>query len=156
MYRLLRLWPYGAFLTVCTTGLLLARSQSGGDGSAEHTAWPSWKTEHFESMEDRLHAVDCRVHARLRIARQVSERQLTLLQAAERFRDLNDAGPDFNWPHFRQITPGTTDDERCCRQVIMHVEYALGDDPARSTAERQRLEEELRDHLQRGTLRLPQ
>jgi hypothetical protein len=154
MQSYLRLWPYGAFLTVCASGLFLARSQSGED-SARRIGWPNLKPEHSQSMEERLQAVQRRGHARLRIARQVSERQITLLQAAERFRDLNDAGPDFSWPHLRQITPGDTDDERCCRQVIMHVEYALRDDPARATAERQRLEEELREHLRRGTLELP-
>jgi hypothetical protein len=155
MYRWIRLWPYGAFVAVCATGLFLARPQPGSKSPADRTVHAQSDLEPDMSPEDRLRAARSRAAARCRIVRRLCAHELTLLEAAERFRDLNEAAPEFNWENLRASLPGATDDERCCRQVIHQVEQWLSDEPSRLVVERQRLEQELRDHLRRGTLRLP-
>jgi hypothetical protein len=155
MYRCLRLWPYAVFLMVCASGMYQARPRSSSGSSHAGNASSAAQPEHDVSLVDRLQAVRCRDEARCRIARRVRAGWLTLLEAAEHFRDLNEAGADFYWKGFRTSYAGTTDDERCCRQVIDWVVNHLENDTGQSEAEKMRLEAELCDHLQRGTLRLP-
>jgi hypothetical protein len=155
MRRCLRFWPYAVFLMVCASGIYLARPHSSSGSSDPCDAGSARQPEHELSLEDRLRAVRCRDEARCRIARRVRARQLTLLEAAERFRDLNEAAADFYWQGFRKSYAGVSDEERCCRQVIDWVVNHLEDDTGKSEAEKMRLEAELCDHLQRGTLRLP-
>jgi hypothetical protein len=89
-----------------------------------------------------LSEVQERLGCRERIADEVAEGRMGLLEAAARFRDLNAGLP---WGY-----PGASDEVRCCRQVIAwvttHVEQ-------KSTAEAEivaeRLENELREHLYR-------
>jgi hypothetical protein len=155
MHRCLRLWPYAVFLLVCASGMYLARPHSSSKSSDAGSASFAQQRAQEVSVEDRLQAVRCRDEARCRIARRVRAGQLTLLEAAERFRDLNEAAADFSWQGFRRSYVGVSDDERCCRQVIDWMVNHLEDDTGQSEAEKKRLEAELRDHLQRETLRLP-
>ena len=79
--------------------------------------------------------------------------EVTLLEAAIRFRDLNERAPNFSWEHFRRHVSGATDEERCCRQVIQFASRRLGDSPGRNRA-MSRLEDDLQDCLRRGPIRL--
>jgi hypothetical protein len=65
--------------------------------------------------------------------------ELTLQEAAARFRKLNEEAPDFSWTALRLEFPGASDEEHCCWQVIRWVEGELVADPARLAAVRKRL-----------------
>jgi hypothetical protein len=82
----------------------------------------------------------------------VAEGRLGLLEAAGRFREL-----DQHWPALepRRAQPGATDEERYCRVVIATVASFLDDRPQMRAAVIERLEAELRGYLERGDLRLP-
>jgi hypothetical protein len=81
--------------------------------------------------------------------------RLGLLEAAARFRDLNERLPAFPWGEFRQVYPGGSDDERHCRQVIAFVLANVRSRPEGDAAVVGRLEAELQGRLDRGDLRLP-
>src|SRR5262245_9733662 len=85
-------------------------------------------------------------------------RRLPLLEAAARYRDLVQDLPHFSWDILRRSCPGSTDDERFCRQVIQSVQSYVSvirpDEEAEVVA---RLEAELEAHRQGdGTIRLPE
>jgi hypothetical protein len=68
--------------------------------------------------------------------------ELTLQEAAARFRTLNEETPGFYWDNFRNFDfefPGASDEECCCWQVIRWVEGELGAEPTRLAAVRKRL-----------------
>jgi hypothetical protein len=103
----------------------------------------------------RLGAAKRMTEVRRRIARQVLAEKQSLIQAAMRYQDLNEAWEDFCWPGFRKVMPGETDDERACRQVINFVKLEPIDDPHATELCVARLEGELEDLLQKGELHLP-
>ena len=107
------------------------------------------------AVDEATSAIHGRVVARMEAAEAVVCGRLPLLQAAALFRSLDRASPHFRWEDFRLQTPGTTDDERHCREVIAMTAQVLHDKPARAAAVQQKLEEELRQHLRRGPLHLP-
>jgi hypothetical protein len=74
--------------------------------------------------------------------------ELTLFEAAIRFRDLSERGPPFDWENFRRVYPGRSDEERFCRKVIAEVERSLTPDaPTRRAGVLALLEAELREYL---------
>jgi len=81
---------------------------------------------------------------------------LTLFEAAARVRDLDRASPNFQWSEFRRFFKGDSDEERHCREVIRHVWAQLPEDSPKTQELLRRLEAELRDALDHGTLRLPE
>src|SRR5262245_4691846 len=90
-----------------------------------------------------------------RLAAEVLEGRLGLLEAATHFRDLNEQPPPFLWERFRDRFPGRSDDERHCRQVIAFVKAALPEYRGADPAPVARLEAELEELLRQGDLRLP-
>ena len=96
-------------------------------------------------------AVRRRLAERERLAGDVIAGRLTLLEAAARFRDLDEQNPGFDWGIFRSTYAGASDDERLCRQVLAFVESEPG-----GTAVLGRLEAELQGRLGRGDLYLPE
>lgn len=157
MPRLNHLWPYAALLAVAVTACLLGTSSEGPatrDAGPAVSAGPS--SEGTEDL-DRFRAVATlhRFDARKRIARELLAGRLTLLEAAERFRDLAEANPEFSWEGFRSRFPGASDDERHARHVIYAVGME-GDDPGRARVVVARLEAELSEALRRGSFRLAQ
>ncbi len=153
MKRLERLLPYAIFLIVCVLGVIYIRPERTPERSLD---WDTMLQDRPEDMERQLQAVVHRMAAKHRIAQEVISERLTLLQAAERFMDLNEANPDFNWQAFRRAYPASSDEESCCRQVIRVVGGQLHNEPSRAQAVLERLEAELQSHLQQGTLRLGQ
>jgi hypothetical protein len=153
MKRLERLGPYAIFLTVCVLGVIYLRPERTPERSVD---WETMLPDRPGDMERQLQAVVHRLAAKQRIAQEVINEHLTLLQAAERFLDLNEANPDFNWEAFRRAYPASSDEESCCRQVIRVVAGLLHNEPSRAQAVQERLEAELQAHLQHGTLRLRQ
>jgi hypothetical protein len=79
----------------------------------------------------------------------------TLFETAAGFRAVQQVKTKYTGPVPMHI-PGDTEEERLCRQVIMHVQERLRDGP-NETAVLEGLEKELREHLERyGTIRLPE
>jgi hypothetical protein len=85
--------------------------------------------------------------AKQRLAREVASGRLDLLEAAGRFRHLNESFPGFDWFHFRRGNPGNSDVECLCRQVLAVVAETLEEDgdPGRAAPIMARLEAELQD-----------
>jgi hypothetical protein len=123
-----------------------------GDGPAVRPAGPGADAGPVDLPERERAAHLCRSVARRRVALDLAAGRLTLLEAAEHFRDLNGSYPGFSWYQFRHHFPGSSDDERHCRQVIQFV--ALETETGPAAVARKRLEAELEGHLRRGTLRL--
>jgi hypothetical protein len=82
--------------------------------------------------------------------------RLRLLDAAAGFRALDRMTPEFAWQQFRDLYRGDSDEERHCRHVIAFAHAALIREPSRANEVRDRLDAELREHLRRGPLRLPE
>jgi hypothetical protein len=102
-----------------------------------------------------LDAVAATRRARQAVVDELLAGGLTLLEAAARFRDIDERHPEFYWEGFRCSYGGDSDEERFCRQVIDFVDGRFVGDPGRGRAAAAPLEGELCGHLQRGTLRLP-
>jgi hypothetical protein len=85
--------------------------------------------------------VNRRIRAKVMIVREVVAGQLSLLEAAAWFRDVNAADPDYAC--IQCLFPGKTEPERLCRQVLSWARGELNDRPT-SQAEtiQQALEEE--------------
>lgn len=88
------------------------------------------------------------------IARQVCAGRLDLLEAAARFRDLQNAVPSYHWAEFRACRPGDTDEEKLCVAVLDLVTVFAADLSSGGAALLDRLGAELKLHRRRGTLRL--
>jgi hypothetical protein len=81
--------------------------------------------------------------ARQFVAHEVAEGRLSLPDAIQRFRSINQANPGFSWDTFRAAFPGATEDESLGRQVMLYASRELGDDPGRADALVARLSAEL-------------
>ena len=92
-----------------------------------------------------------RIAAKNRVTAELIGGRLTLLEAAARFRDLNDIPEDCPDP-YRQAFSGDSDGEKLCRQVIAWVAAELR---GRSSPLVECLEAELQDLLGRGAIELP-
>jgi hypothetical protein len=106
---------------------------------------------------DRIsRALESRRSAKEAVARDLACGRLTLLDAAARVRDIDRACPYFPWEEFRRASPHASDEERHCREMIGQVRSMppLGD-PANEDAALG-CEAELREHIARGTLHLPE
>jgi hypothetical protein len=109
--------------------------------------------ERAAQLERQRQAGLRRMEARARVVEDVIERNLPLLEAAARFRDLTRSAPEV-LTQLRLSHPGCSDDELHCLHVIHHVEPRPGDGP-RAAEVAARLRRELASHRERGTLRLP-
>jgi hypothetical protein len=107
------------------------------------------------SLEQQVQEFDRRYAAKQAVEAELAAGRLSLLEAAAHFRALDHTGPPFNWEMFHQSWPGQTDDESHCREVIERLKNL----PPSGCYQREelvgRLEDELRENLTRGTLRLP-
>jgi len=104
---------------------------------------------HFQAMFPRM-------VAKQRIAQDLIDGQMTLLEAAAHFRAADQQPPAFDWQAFRVSVQGQSDEERHCRTVVNYVFTTLADDPFLADTFRDRLQEELAEHLRCGTLVLPE
>jgi hypothetical protein len=81
--------------------------------------------------------------------------RLSLLEAAARFRDLDEQPPAARREVLRCAYPGASDDECRCRAVLQYVWVEARDRPGADPAVAKRLEAELRGLLGHGDVRLP-
>jgi hypothetical protein len=122
-----------------------------------HPGEPTVSSEEarLAEMEERLQAIAQRVKRRQRVTDELVAGRLTLLEAAALFRALDRAPPAFNWDIFRLYTPGNSDDERHCHEVIAWVYLTLRvTDQCKAEALRQDLDRQLGEHQRLGPLRL--
>jgi hypothetical protein len=104
----------------------------------------------MDHWEQALAAAQRRTELKVRLAHKVARGEMDQLTAAERFRDLNETNPDFNWSQFRKLFSAPSDKERSCLQVIGFVEMTLESKPEQARAQRQRLEAELQQARHRS------
>jgi hypothetical protein len=105
--------------------------------------------------DEQFRAIRRRIETKHRLAREVIDGRLTLLEAAARFRDLDLEPPPFAQNGLRCRYPGVSDDELHCREVIFFVHAELRDRPGTDAHIMARLEAELKERLGRGDLHLP-
>jgi hypothetical protein len=110
-----------------------------------------------DEMEQHRRAVIMRLERKERVIEAFLAGRLTLLEAAAYFRALDQGPPEFHWEHFRLYVPGATDEERHCNEVI-DVAFCVERSISLAEAEQLRdcLRDELREHMQRGPLQLPE
>jgi hypothetical protein len=110
-------------------------------------------------LKKQENVVRTRIDVTRRVARELIERRLTLLQAATQLRDLDlslaPVRKDFYGTVFHQIYPGRTDDERYCQRAIAAVDSELVLEPARSGSIMRRLKDEFQREISHGILQLP-
>jgi hypothetical protein len=108
-------------------------------------------------LEQESDAVLDRLYVKDKIVAQLMAGEITLSQAGAWFLTLNDT-PELV-RRMCQTFPGSSEGESACRQVIAWAEVAgrIKHSPEQGEAVRQRLEAELREHLERyGTVELPE
>jgi hypothetical protein len=103
----------------------------------------------FQDMEQHDAVILNRISAKERVAEEVAAGQLTLIQAADRFRQLDQQFPAFDPKIVRFSDQADTDKERYCRLVIHYVRGTLTDQEDADFALLYRLEAELQDRLDR-------
>jgi hypothetical protein len=142
---------------VLGSALVLIRGAGRRGGSTDPPEGSAEYEQHRgEEPLAQTRATIARIEHRKDLIRELLAGQLTLLETAAHFRALDRSSPSFNWDRFRRVTPGDTDEERHCREVIGWVETELGwTDPCLALATCNWLKGELQEHLQRGPLRLP-
>jgi hypothetical protein len=143
-----------ALLLFCFGGFFIQSQISREEGSRLDGEARGTSNESGDDLDHRLAASHRVSEARKRIAWQVLTGQLSLLQAAQRYQDLNESYDGFSWENFRMMFPGGTDDERVCRQVIQFVQIELSEDSQAGKLPATKLERELADLLRRGKVHL--
>jgi WD40 repeat protein len=123
-----------------------------GPGTGDGLDPEAWRGR---QNDEQFRALLRRLKAKNRLAREVIDGRLTLLEAAARFRNLDLKPPPFAWDALRSIYPGASDDELHCREVIFFVRAEQRDRPGTDAGIVARLEAELNERLGRGDLHLP-
>jgi len=143
MKQIVKFWAYGAFVTTCFVGWICT---SPGQPEDERRR---------DELARRCLAAGHRIESRLRTAHDVIEGRLTLLQAAEHYRDVSESAADFDWEDFRGKTSAASDDERYCRLVIKFVKSVLEqENQSQARFFQTRLETELAGMRNGGRVRL--
>jgi hypothetical protein len=95
---------------------------------------------------EEIRVIDQRVARKEEVIGRLIAGEITLLEAAAWFRDLNDDPPDRPCD-FRQLERGRSDGEKACRQVVGWVRSSLINhpDPAEAAKVLARLERELEE-----------
>jgi hypothetical protein len=151
-----------AALVVCASALGVAGLTSCGlDPASLHELADRFERERLrnEVLLEQSRSAEARVFAKAWIQRELAEGRVPLLDAAALTRDLSvAAGPEFHWDDFRRQFPDAdSDEERFCRGLIEGSTYLLRWEGRTAEADRmlEKLEAELRQRKQDGTLRLP-
>jgi hypothetical protein len=110
-----------ALLAMIGTGLALVPSDLPADRSLRQESRTGLLPVP-EEQERELNTIQNHTAAQARVVRALIEGQLTLQRGAEQLRDLHAVNPYFNWKVFRDVYPGVTDQERCCRQLLVLID----------------------------------
>jgi hypothetical protein len=153
MIRIDRVGRSGMLLAglLAAAGLILA----GRMGGNRPCALPDLvETEcKTRQLDQDLKGALARVQGKQRVINDLLDGRLTFLEAAGHFRALDRLPPPFFWEHFRFAYPADSDEERHCLEVIAFLESH--DDPCLGLAAVPRYQAELREHLKRGPIQLP-
>jgi hypothetical protein len=143
MKQIVKFWAYGAFVATCVAGWMCTPSNQPEDDNNR------------DELARRCLAAGHRVESRYRTARDVIDGRLTLLQAAEHYRDVSESAADFDWKDFRSKTSAASDDERYCRLVMKFVKALLErENQSQVQSFQTRLETELASIKDGGRVRL--
>jgi hypothetical protein len=82
---------------------------------------PAQEKAPAETLEERTRGVIRRLARKERAVQMLLAGQLTVLEAAAHYRLLDNGPPLFYWDKWREVTPGHSDDERYCWEVIRYV-----------------------------------
>jgi hypothetical protein len=103
--------------------------------------------QEWQRLDDIDSLLTDRIAAKQQLATEAAGGRRSLLDAAERFRELDRQSPRFDPEVLRLSTAGDTDEERYCRQVIRFVRAMLEAREDPDLTPLRRLEAELRDYL---------
>jgi hypothetical protein len=151
----------GGLLLMILPSLLLCSFHCGsGPEALDNAPWiedmlPRARQD-AEKLEKSRQEIMWRGEERRAAVRELVAGRLTLLGAAARVRELDQADPAYPWDRFHLLTPGASDDERHCRKVIGMIEGVLSPDSTEVEPAVRRCTAELQEHIDRGTLRLPE
>jgi hypothetical protein len=108
-------------------------------------------------MQYQIEIANRRTESRRRVLHEVLAGRETLLGAAASLRAIDTTPADFQLEH-PKFFPGSSEDERLCREVIVRVTNEVkAKDPDHAASWRARLEAELQEHLRthNGVVALP-
>ena len=110
--------------------------------------------ERGAKLEERRQYLLNRHRGQAQVIQDVAAGRCTLLAAAGRFRTLY-RGDKLIERALHDVYPAATEEERLCRWVIGYTQTDREDEPG--TPELiARLEKEMREHVERGTLHIPE
>jgi hypothetical protein len=115
----------------------------------------SQESEREGRLDGVLEVTDRRIAAKDEVTRDLIAGRLRLIEAAGRFRALDADASEGYREGWHRLAEGASDEVRYCRQVLNYVALLLKDRPDGGAPLRGRLEAELRHHLKRGDLHLP-
>ena len=107
-----------------------------------------------EPTPEQFRAIQARVEAKTAVIDRLLSGEVSLLEAAAWFRQLNDSPPEYP-SDFRERCPGDGDGEKACRQVITWLETRARWDGGAAALAAARYRSELYEMLARGAVELP-
>jgi hypothetical protein len=137
-------------------GMLVLAAQGKPKKVLNPQRGPSTQEQRARNVERTVQEITRRRLHKERLIQALLAGRMRLLEVAARFRALDRDIPAFPWRQFRDYYSSDSDEERHCRQVIDFAHAALMRDLPRADEVRERLSAELREHLRRGPLRLPE
>jgi len=155
----------GAVIVTCLALILMdRREEKAADqdqiSSAQLRQETTQEHDRAADLKKQQDVVRTRINVTRRVAWELIERRLTLLQAATQLRDLDSSlapvQKDIYGAVFLQIYPGRSNDERYCQRAIAVVDSELVVEPARSGSTIRRLKDEFQREMGHGILQLPQ
>jgi hypothetical protein len=142
-------------LTLLSAGLVAATGARKWRGRASLPEAPDEEAREA-GLARRLRVARQRIDAKLAVVRRLLAGELTLREAAARFRDIN-AEPADCPAQDSHLWPSASPEERLCRQVIAWAQAEARDDSSGAIgAVVDCLEAELAALLARGAIRLPE
>jgi hypothetical protein len=154
LHHLLQIAPYIAVAGVTLTAFALDHSQPFTESIAGMAPSENPVIDSNADLDRRLAVCHTRHEARRRIVRELVDGQLTLLQAAERFRDLTETNIDSGMRQLSIRWPGLSNDVCHCKHVISFAQDMYRTKPHQVGLITERLQQELDDLQKRGELRL--
>jgi hypothetical protein len=124
MKTMAHFWFLASLLAVGVIGLIALDPEPTGCAVRPGTVAERLATRE-ELERQRIVALN-HAEARIRVARCVIAKELTVLQGAEQLFDLHQVNPYFDWGQFRTVYAGESDLERCQQQLQDTIRNELG------------------------------
>jgi hypothetical protein len=133
-------------------GVLLVRPAWLSDAGLDFWSLPELyaslenSNREMAELEQRQKGIFHRMDAKQEVLRALRADELSLVEAAARFGEVNRREPE-TMGYVRGMYPGHSDEERLCRQVLGWAQFNLGDESVKSRATVLRLEAEMEAYL---------